>query len=80
MAALALAAIMATESEGVMKKCEPRIMLRSPSPSEAAPKRGAPSPHISCSRNIQQFRVRIRFRVRILGFRVLLGLPNIHTI
>ena len=33
----ALAAMMATESEGVTKKRRPRIMLRSPSPSEAAP-------------------------------------------
>merc|ERR1719261_1636477 len=37
----ALAAIIATESDGVTKKLFPKIMLRSPSPSEAAPKSGA---------------------------------------
>mmetsp|Transcript_2529 Transcript_2529/g.4754 ORF Transcript_2529/g.4754 Transcript_2529/m.4754 type:complete len:296 (+) Transcript_2529:147-1034(+) len=36
----ALATSMAKESEGEMKNCEPRIMLRSASPSAAAPKVG----------------------------------------
>jgi len=39
--ASALAAMMATESEGVTKNCLPRIMLRSASPSCAAPKSGS---------------------------------------
>jgi len=43
MQAWALAAMTATESEGVTKKLPPRIMFRSPSPSLAAPKTGAPS-------------------------------------
>jgi hypothetical protein len=45
--ACALAAIMATESEGVMKNFFPRIMFRSPSPSLAAPKSGPSSAHIT---------------------------------
>ena len=43
----ALAAMMATESLGVTKKLLPRIMLRSPSPSEAAPKSGASAEYIT---------------------------------
>ena len=39
-----LAAMMATESDGVTKKCAPRIMLRSASPSLAAPKSGTLPP------------------------------------
>ena len=42
----AFAAMMATESEGVTKKLLPRIMLRSPSPSDAAPKSGASAEYI----------------------------------
>ena len=41
----ALAAIMATLSLGVTKKRRPRTMLRSPSPSLAAPRSAAPSAH-----------------------------------
>ena len=37
---------MASESDGVMKRCLPMIRLRSPSPSDAAPKSGAPAPII----------------------------------
>ena len=40
----AFAAIIATLSLGLTKKFFPRIMLRSPSPSDAAPKSGALSP------------------------------------
>mmetsp|Transcript_4179 Transcript_4179/g.15319 ORF Transcript_4179/g.15319 Transcript_4179/m.15319 type:complete len:205 (-) Transcript_4179:767-1381(-) len=42
----AFAAMMATESEGVTKKLLPKIMLRSPSPSDAAPKSGASGANI----------------------------------
>jgi hypothetical protein len=41
-----LAAITARLSDGVTKKPRPRIMLRSPSPSEAAPKSGASLPYM----------------------------------
>ena len=47
-ASVALAARMARLSEGVTKNRLPRIMLRSPSPSDAAPKSGALLPN-SCS-------------------------------
>jgi hypothetical protein len=40
----AWAAMMATESDGVTKNCRPRIMLRSASPSAAAPKAGTAAP------------------------------------
>mmetsp|Transcript_24033 Transcript_24033/g.65020 ORF Transcript_24033/g.65020 Transcript_24033/m.65020 type:complete len:203 (+) Transcript_24033:791-1399(+) len=47
-AALPFAARMATESEGVTKKPLPRIMLRSASPSAAAPKSGADAAAAVC--------------------------------
>ena len=42
----ALAVMMAKLSLGVTKKLLPKIILRSPSPSDAAPKSGAFSPNI----------------------------------
>mmetsp|Transcript_30411 Transcript_30411/g.85126 ORF Transcript_30411/g.85126 Transcript_30411/m.85126 type:complete len:288 (+) Transcript_30411:804-1667(+) len=53
----AWAAMTATESLGVTKKRLPRIMLRSASPSAAAPKQGAPSPNILATSSLAYVRL-----------------------
>ena len=47
----------ATESEGVTKNLLPRIMLRSPSPSEAAPKSAALGPYMNSTRSCAYVRL-----------------------
>mmetsp|Transcript_2328 Transcript_2328/g.8215 ORF Transcript_2328/g.8215 Transcript_2328/m.8215 type:complete len:206 (-) Transcript_2328:239-856(-) len=51
------AAMMATESQGVTKNLFPRIMLRSPSPSDAAPKSGASSAYITSTSSLAYVRL-----------------------